>query len=194
MLSKSHEFSCVIGIGGIRGVGKTTTLNRLRQSRNDIDIIHVSQELKRSSLEMMGINFFDCDVPTKNIIRIEVSSQLVERLMNRCGVSILDLHYTDYREDYHQILMQNGLMQIIDVFVFLDVSDETIINRRSKNLHDYEKHSITEIQQERSSEMQAVRRLILDRRCPGLFLSAEGTIDEIAAQLSRTINFSGMLI
>jgi len=175
----------LIAVCGLRGIGKSTVLQRLKELDPSIRVVFMSRELKAFSLKITERDFFEHDVPTRDVLRELFGSDLIGRLKDDGGTVVLDIHFTDIRESADKIIQPQTLIQDITAFIVLDASNETIVERRikDKELSLGRSLAIVEIQRERESQLTAAQKLAAEHRRPLFFVSAEQTVDEICTEL-----------
>ncbi len=179
----------LIAICGLRGIGKSTVLQRLKELDPSIRVVFMSRELRTFSLKITGRDFFEHDVPARDVLRERFGSDLIGKLKDDGGTVVLDIHFTDIRESADKIIQPQTLIQNIAAFIVLDASDETIVERRTKDKELLLGRSlaILKIQRERESHLTAAQKLAAEHQRPLFFVSAETTVDEICTEIRRDL-------
>jgi adenylate kinase len=182
---ETAQFLQLIAVCGLRGIGKSTVLRRLNELDSSIRVVFMSKELKAFSLKITGKDFFEHDVLARDDLREQFGSDLIGRLKDDGGTVVLDIHFTDIRESADKIIQPQTLIQNITAFIVLDASNDTIVERRTKDkeLLLGRSFAILEIQRERESQLTAAQKLAAEHRRPLFFVSAEQTVDKICTEI-----------
>jgi len=176
----------LIAVGGIRGVGKSSTLDRALQLFPKIEVIHVGDRLKEFSVAQTGIYFFDHADSTKDIIRESFSISLLESLLG--GIpTFLDLHFTDIDEEPEKSLQPNIFVKEFRHFILLDASDSTILERRRLDLSRERHMTVNSIRHERDSEFKAIQNAAHMHKKTLTLIDTEMDIDTVAVRILDSI-------
>jgi adenylate kinase len=123
----------IITVGGVKGVGKTTALDYLRQSYG-FSIIHISFELNRFALERTGNAISGLPRHLKREVRDDYGKSLAKQLRTHNVRTYVDLHYTDVREDPDEVLHPDEFLREVSIFSIIQAPAEVVRTRRSLDL------------------------------------------------------------
>ena len=181
----------IIGIVGVRGVGKTSLISSICEKTSDLVYsIYMSEELKKYSLAQTQKKFFENTIEQRDRLRHEFGKNLINVLQEQNGPILLDLHLTDIREGQRKIIQPESLLKIINRYIFLDASDETILSRRKSGETRGRSLDITSITQERTAELTALKYIVNKFQSSYQIFSAEGKIHDLKEKISNKLHLS----
>lgn len=152
----------VIAVGGPKGVGKTTVLEKIVKQQPEWQLIKVSQEL----LYLADNAWSDLLVEQKDEIRKIFVQKLLKNLPENL---ILDLHYIDLREGAEKCIQPKELINICTHFVVFLAPAELILKRRKKRDKDrFKELNLAEIKQESMAEFKMAKKLAKENKKPFL--------------------------
>lgn len=178
-LDRCPNASLVVGLGGVRGVGKSTALRQLQCRSSAVHALFCSAALHAYSVEHTGLGLLDHAIPQRDQLREAFGIELAECARRQRICTMIDFHYTDFREDPYKIIQPEALLGAIDVFLLLDAPDEVVMSRRLGESTKGRLLSIDAIQLERASQLRAVQHVADRLGKPFTVVQASGGVIEI---------------
>ncbi len=180
--------TAIIGVTGLHGVGKTTTLDGMGTMRSDICIIRVGNELKDLSKSQTGTYFFDHGLAERDRLRYELGQSIIERARHQRSLYLLDMHLTDIREGESKVIQPSNLIKAMAGIILLDARDSIILERRSCDPKPHRGLSLSVIAQERLAELSSLRQVHAEYGTPFRVLLTEKALAEVQADMLRLLD------
>ncbi|MBI2309386.1 hypothetical protein HYU89_00625 [Candidatus Collierbacteria bacterium] len=183
----------LIGVTGVRGVGKTSAIKSICEQKPEMTAVYMSERLKEFSLKTTQAPFFNHDISTRDQIRSQFGAELTESLRVLSGLILIDFHLTDVREGAGKIIQPDCILREINDYLFLDASDETIIKRRKLGELRGRNLDVRELAVERNAELAALQLVTGLYASQLLLIQAEGAIFEVQTEIFNALARFGLI-
>lgn len=172
----------IISISGARGVGKSTLVHYLGIELG-WPVIHISEELVAFSKLNTGKGLFELDIPDRDIIREQYGNVLTQRLSIVNSSSLVDLHFSDYREGRDKIIQPDTFLQIMTGLKVLVAHPHKIRDRRLLRAGKNPILDIDLIRTDQNTEIKAARIISERFKLPLQYVLANGSVEAVRSQL-----------
>ena len=183
----------LIGVTGVRGVGKTSAIKSMCERKPEITAVYMSERLKEFSQKFTQKSFFEHDISTRDQIRSRFGAELTESLKVLSGLILIDIHLTDVREGTGKIIQPDCILKEIHDYLFLDASDETIIKRRKLGELRGRNLDVRELAVERNAELAALQLVTGLYASQLLLIQAEGSVFEVQTEIFNALARFGLI-
>lgn len=181
----------IIHMGGAKGVGKTTMLEKLEGNKLErgqiLKIVHVSEFLQSISNDIFNQRLKDLSAPQREDLR----HIAVEKIKSLDGdVILLDSHYIDMQGSVPTIIMPPEFEPVMDGHLVLTAPASVILERRKADQKRERGLDIESIQIEADSELRVATELAKKYDRPVRVvenLSVETTVNEVLRHMDDMI-------
>jgi len=157
--------SVIVHVGGARGVGKTTLLEKFIASQGYLTyLVSLGKILDKLALTEFDLSWTFLNDKQKDAMREKAIQYILS--LNEYDLIILDSHYADMKESSRKSLMPLYFQQRIDIYIVIDLTGTEIFQRRILDSTKERAGDIIAITEEANAEKKIATIIASENRKP----------------------------